>query len=73
MAAPEEANKTTSSSPYGCHHGYYKVLNDHEDVLEFHCIMMTLRFKYRFTPQCWMKSVDVMLKKDPGSPKLHCL
>eukprot|EP00957_Ditylum_brightwellii_P075474 5736850-Ditylum_brightwellii.AAC.1 len=35
--------------------------------------MITLPFKYGFTPQHWMKSVDVMLKKDPGSPKLHRL
>eukprot|EP00957_Ditylum_brightwellii_P183151 13949866-Ditylum_brightwellii.AAC.1 len=38
--------------------------------------MMTLPFKYGFTPQHWMISVDVILKKDPGSPKLpslyHC-
>eukprot|EP00957_Ditylum_brightwellii_P176987 13482220-Ditylum_brightwellii.AAC.1 len=35
--------------------------------------MMTLPFKYGFTPQHWMKSVNVMLEKDPGSPKLHRL
>eukprot|EP00957_Ditylum_brightwellii_P153137 11656341-Ditylum_brightwellii.AAC.1 len=35
--------------------------------------MMTLPFKYGFTPQRWMKSVNVMLEKDTGSPKLHCL
>eukprot|EP00957_Ditylum_brightwellii_P145517 11079943-Ditylum_brightwellii.AAC.1 len=55
--------KTTSLSPSGCHYGHYKV----------HSIMMSLPFQYGFTPSRWLKAVDVMLEKDPGSPKINHL
>eukprot|EP00957_Ditylum_brightwellii_P022514 1698756-Ditylum_brightwellii.AAC.1 len=38
-----------------------------------HCVMMTLPFQCGFTPSRWLKSVNVMLEKDPGSPKHHRL
>eukprot|EP00957_Ditylum_brightwellii_P058208 4414239-Ditylum_brightwellii.AAC.2 len=61
-------SETTSSSPLERHYGHYKVLIDHEDLLEVHCIMMTLPLRYGFTPKHWLKAVDVMLEKDPGDP-----
>eukprot|EP00957_Ditylum_brightwellii_P107136 8174143-Ditylum_brightwellii.AAC.1 len=38
-----------------------------------HCRMMLSPFYYGFTPTRWLKSVDVILEKDPGSPKLYQL
>eukprot|EP00957_Ditylum_brightwellii_P172865 13160326-Ditylum_brightwellii.AAC.1 len=32
-----------------------------------------LLLHYSFTPLHRMKAVDIMLEKDPGSPKIHCL
>eukprot|EP00957_Ditylum_brightwellii_P014756 1112647-Ditylum_brightwellii.AAC.1 len=69
----KKQNKVTSYSPSGHCYGHYKVLVDHEDVLVMHCIMITLPFQHGFTPQQWLKPVDVMLEKDPGSPRLHRL
>eukprot|EP00957_Ditylum_brightwellii_P193204 14711159-Ditylum_brightwellii.AAC.1 len=34
---------------------------------------MALPFQYGFTPTRWLKAVDIMLEKDPGSPKLNHL
>eukprot|EP00957_Ditylum_brightwellii_P196311 14956477-Ditylum_brightwellii.AAC.1 len=49
-------SESTSSSLSGRHYGHYKVLINHEDILEMHCIMMTLPFQYGFTPSRWMKA-----------------
>eukprot|EP00957_Ditylum_brightwellii_P028207 2129617-Ditylum_brightwellii.AAC.1 len=64
--------KTTSLSPSGHHYGHYKVLLDNEDMLQVHSIMMSFPFQYGFTLTRWLKAVDVMLEKDPGSPKINC-
>eukprot|EP00957_Ditylum_brightwellii_P189869 14454745-Ditylum_brightwellii.AAC.1 len=40
----KKQNEGTSSSPSGQHYGHYKVLIDYEDILEIHCVMMTLPF-----------------------------
>eukprot|EP00957_Ditylum_brightwellii_P199792 15230846-Ditylum_brightwellii.AAC.1 len=42
-------------------------------MLQTHCIMITLPFQYGFTPERWLKAIDVMLEKDLDSPKLHRL
>jgi hypothetical protein len=65
--------KTTSSLPSGRHYGHYKVLLENEEMLQTHSIMMTLPFQHSFTPSRWLKAVDVMLEKDPGSPKINRL
>eukprot|EP00957_Ditylum_brightwellii_P203668 15335690-Ditylum_brightwellii.AAC.1 len=69
----KKQNESTSSSPSGRHYGHFKVLLEFNNILEMHCRMMTLPFCYGFTPTRWLKSVDVMLEKDPGSPKLYQL
>eukprot|EP00957_Ditylum_brightwellii_P173074 13176374-Ditylum_brightwellii.AAC.1 len=35
--------------------------------------MMVLPFLLGFTPQRWQTTIDVMLEKDPGSPKISHL
>eukprot|EP00957_Ditylum_brightwellii_P001866 143353-Ditylum_brightwellii.AAC.1 len=35
--------------------------------------MMVLPFLLGFTPRLWQTAIDVMLEKDPGSPKISCL
>eukprot|EP00957_Ditylum_brightwellii_P126930 9676720-Ditylum_brightwellii.AAC.1 len=34
---------------------------------------MVLPFLLGFTPRRWQTAIDVMLEKDPGSPKILCL
>eukprot|EP00957_Ditylum_brightwellii_P120895 9220547-Ditylum_brightwellii.AAC.1 len=69
----KKQSKSMSSSLSGRHYGHCKVLIDNNNMLQVHYIMMTLPFRYRFTPLRWLKAVDVMLGKDPGSLKINML
>eukprot|EP00957_Ditylum_brightwellii_P100496 7660666-Ditylum_brightwellii.AAC.1 len=60
----------TSSSPSGQHYGHYRAALTSESISLVHATMMTLPFLLGFTLQRWQTSIDIMLEKDPGSPKI---
>lgn len=65
--------KRTASSPSAHHMGHYKVALKREELVGLHSEMTSLPFAFGFAPSRWMHLIDMMLKKDPGSPLLHRL
>eukprot|EP00957_Ditylum_brightwellii_P032183 2439967-Ditylum_brightwellii.AAC.1 len=62
--------ESTSSSPSGRHYGHYRAVLTSDGISLVHATMMTIPFLLGFTPSRWQKAVDIMLEKDPGSPKI---
>jgi hypothetical protein len=78
-------NECTSMSPSGCHLGHYKaMINDPDqkkkpderkweiDFIQLMVAMIKIPLKFGFAQQ-WCKSVTVMIKKDPGNPRIKHL
>eukprot|EP00957_Ditylum_brightwellii_P172366 13121885-Ditylum_brightwellii.AAC.1 len=72
-AAVKKQSEMTSLSLSGCHYGHYKAILIDDSTCFVHATMMTLPFRFGFTPILWAKAIDVMLKKDIGNPKITCL
>eukprot|EP00957_Ditylum_brightwellii_P122785 9363081-Ditylum_brightwellii.AAC.1 len=62
-------SEMTSFSPSGRHYGHYKAILADDSICLVHATMMTLAFRFGFTPFQWQKAIDVMLEKDIGDPK----
>eukprot|EP00957_Ditylum_brightwellii_P170257 12961061-Ditylum_brightwellii.AAC.1 len=61
--------KSTSLSPSGRHYGQYRTALTLDGVSLVQATMMALPFLLGFTPSRCQKTIDIMLEKDPGSPK----
>ena len=66
-------DESTSSSPSGRHYGHYHAALVSDIISQVYASMMSIPFLMGFTPQRWQTAIDVMLKKDIGSPKITCL
>ncbi len=66
-------SKSTSSSPLGRHTGHYKVASTQEHLADLHSKMMSIPHLASFSPDVWQQVIDLLLEKDPGDPKIHCL
>eukprot|EP00957_Ditylum_brightwellii_P095224 7252604-Ditylum_brightwellii.AAC.1 len=62
--------KSTSSSLSGSHYRHYRAALTLDSISPVHATMMALPFLLSFTPHRWQAVIDVMLEKDPGSPKI---
>ena len=69
----KKKRENTTTSPHGLHVGHYKVACKNTDIIEVHRKLAQLPFQYRFAPEGWCQSVQLMLQKDPGKPWLHRL
>eukprot|EP00957_Ditylum_brightwellii_P193878 14764789-Ditylum_brightwellii.AAC.1 len=62
--------ESTSLSPLGQHYGHYRAALLSDSISLVHATMMMLPFLLGFEPQRWQTAIDIMLEKDPGSPKI---
>ena len=65
--------ESTESSPSGRHVGHYKVAAMVDDLSWLHTVMINVSLTCGVSLDQWKQSVNIMIEKDPGSPKLHQL
>eukprot|EP00957_Ditylum_brightwellii_P052589 3987629-Ditylum_brightwellii.AAC.1 len=63
-------DESTSSSPSGRHYGHYKAALILDSISQVHAWMMSMPFLAGLTPTRWQNTLDCMLEKDAGSPKI---
>jgi len=57
----------------GRHVGHYKAVIKDQFLSPLHAQMMTIPFQIGFAPTCWTNVIDIMLEKEPGNARCHCL
>jgi hypothetical protein len=72
-ASFKASNEATSSSPSGRHVGHYKAAIGDPSLETLHSAMVSLPFQMCFSPTCWERVTDIMLKKNPGDSRCHRL
>ena len=65
--------ESTESSPSGRHVGHYKVAAKVEDLSWLHTVMINVSLMCGVSLDRWKQSVNIMIEKDPGLPKIHRL
>ena len=69
----KKCKEQTASSPSGRHVGHCRTTMQDEELATLHAIMINLPTQHGFAPDRWQQSINLMLEKDPGAPKLHRL
>lgn len=62
--------ETTSTSPSGRHLGHYKAIIRDAELAQLFTTLTSLPLKYGFAPERWTKTIQVVLPKDAGAPKV---
>ena len=65
--------ETTSTSPSGRHLGHYKAIIRDENLAQLFTTMTALPLQYSFAPKRWTTTIQVVLPKDKGAPKISRL
>ena len=63
----------TESSPSGLHIGHYKTSVQDEAMANLLLIMINIGLKCGILLQRWQQSINIMIEKEKGNPKLHRL
>lgn len=71
----KQKRESTVTSPYGLHIGHYRsVLGmEYNDILEVHHHLLMMPFRTAMIPERWLRTVQILLEKDCGSPWSHRL
>jgi len=69
----KRTKESTSSSPSRRHMGHYKAVIKDPTLVRLHCAMMPMPFQQGFNAERWTKVTDIMLEKEEGNSRCHCL
>ena len=66
----KKVKESTASSPTGLHYGHWKMLRKDEDTFEPFAMLISFAFQWGIPPRAWETTVQPVLEKDKGSPKI---
>ena len=69
----KKASEKKSSSYAGMHYTLWKAVAEKPDFCKYMCIMMSLPFKYGFSPRRWEHAIDCMIEKTKGVKRIHLM
>jgi hypothetical protein len=73
VAAYSVSKEATSSSPSGRHIGHYKAAAQDPTLVQLQSCMMSFPFVHGFAPDRWKRVTDIILEKERGNSRCHCL
>jgi hypothetical protein len=65
--------ESTATSPSGRHLGHYKAIIQNDTLLECLVQFLTIATQRGISISRWQEAVNVLIKKDPGAPKINRL